>query len=317
MTLLNDIANVVTSIADGDLLYIAEDLTGSYQDGQATALVFKNYVLTGPLAVIGSSAAGAQIRLPEDTDNGSNYVALKAPDALAGTITFTLPSADGTDGQAIVTNASGVLSFATVSAAAPLTLAGGTVTDPSAPLTITQTWNDAADAFVGLDVAITNTASAVATSRVMRATVGANTVFGVKTDGSFGSFSYGMSYDMFGGGAGVGDIKLGNVTIGRYNDGGDTTGHSMVYNWGVALSSTGSTNSNYSDVKLHASAVGILNLRADSKTVGAALNLLEQTAPSAPSTNQVVIYAEDNGSGKTRLMARFATGAAQQLAIEP
>jgi hypothetical protein len=41
------------------------------------------------------------------------------------------------------------------------------------------------------------------------------------------------------------------------------------------------------------------------------------TAPTAPATNSVRIYAEDNGAGKTRLMARFATGAAQQIAIEP
>ena len=43
----------------------------------------------------------------------------------------------------------------------------------------------------------------------------------------------------------------------------------------------------------------------------------EMTAPAAPATNRVRIYAEDNGSGKTRLMALFATGAAQQIAIEP
>lgn len=43
----------------------------------------------------------------------------------------------------------------------------------------------------------------------------------------------------------------------------------------------------------------------------------EMTAPAAPAANKVRIYAEDNGSGKTRLMARFNTGAAQQIAIEP
>ena len=41
------------------------------------------------------------------------------------------------------------------------------------------------------------------------------------------------------------------------------------------------------------------------------------TAPSAPATNSVRIYAEDNGAGKTRLMALFATGSAVQIAIEP
>lgn len=43
----------------------------------------------------------------------------------------------------------------------------------------------------------------------------------------------------------------------------------------------------------------------------------EMTAPASPSANKVRIYAEDNGAGKTRLMALFATGAAQQIAIEP
>jgi len=45
--------------------------------------------------------------------------------------------------------------------------------------------------------------------------------------------------------------------------------------------------------------------------------MTEMTAPAAPAANSVRIYAEDNGSGKTRLMALFATGAAQQIAIEP
>ncbi len=50
---------------------------------------------------------------------------------------------------------------------------------------------------------------------------------------------------------------------------------------------------------------------------GAAMELIEMTAPSAPSANRVRLFAEDDGAGKTRLMARFNTGAAQQVAIEP
>lgn len=45
--------------------------------------------------------------------------------------------------------------------------------------------------------------------------------------------------------------------------------------------------------------------------------MTEMTAPSAPAANSVRIYAEDNGAGKTRLMALFASGVAQQIAIEP
>jgi hypothetical protein len=52
-------------------------------------------------------------------------------------------------------------------------------------------------------------------------------------------------------------------------------------------------------------------------TGGGSVELIEQTAPAAPAANGVRIYAVDNGSGKTQLMALFATGAAQQIAIEP
>ena len=43
----------------------------------------------------------------------------------------------------------------------------------------------------------------------------------------------------------------------------------------------------------------------------------EMTAPAAPAADGVRIYAVDNGSGKTQLMALFGSGVAQQIAIEP
>ena len=66
----------------------------------------------GSLEVQATSTAASDVRLYEDTDNGTNYVRLKAADTLASNVTFTLPSADGSNGQAIVTNGSGTLSFA-------------------------------------------------------------------------------------------------------------------------------------------------------------------------------------------------------------
>jgi hypothetical protein len=54
-----------------------------------------------------------EIRFRETTANGTNYVALKAPASLSADLTFTLPTADGTNGQVLSTNGSGVLSFAT------------------------------------------------------------------------------------------------------------------------------------------------------------------------------------------------------------
>lgn len=84
--------------------------------------------------------------------------------------------------------------------------------------------------------------------------------------------------------------------------------------WASSTDATGGTI----DLRISKTAATILRLggNADS-TAGGAMEFLEMTAPAAPAANQVRIYAQDNGSGKTRLMALFATGAAQQLAIEP
>ena len=59
-----------------------------------------------------------QINLPNQNElrfedaTGGQYVALKAGTTIATDLTFTLPTADGSNGQALVTNGSGVLSFA-------------------------------------------------------------------------------------------------------------------------------------------------------------------------------------------------------------
>lgn len=50
--------------------------------------------------------------------------------------------------------------------------------------------------------------------------------------------------------------------------------------------------------------------------VGTYLELPEITSPGLAPSNSGRAYFEDNGSGKTRLMVQFPTGAAQQLAIE-
>ena len=52
--------------------------------------------LATPLTVVGNATAGSEIRLPEDTDNGSNYVAIKAPDNIASNATLTAPAVTDT-----------------------------------------------------------------------------------------------------------------------------------------------------------------------------------------------------------------------------
>ena len=70
----------------------------------------------GIVTAEGTSTTQGRLRLGEDTDNGSNYVELQAPASVASNLTFTLPSADGTNGQVLQTNGSGTLSFAAAGA---------------------------------------------------------------------------------------------------------------------------------------------------------------------------------------------------------
>lgn len=98
---------------------------------------------------VGNGAtAGASLQLLEDSDNGSNYVALKAPDSIGTSLTFTLPSADGTSGQFLSTDASGNLSFAS----AISTLAGATDSDISAPSSGQVLIYDGTDSFDNVSI---------------------------------------------------------------------------------------------------------------------------------------------------------------------
>jgi hypothetical protein len=71
-----------------------------------------NFTWDGTNVQIGATGA---LRLA-DTDS-SNYVAFKSPGTVASNVTWTLPSADGTNGQALTTNGSGTLAFSSVTTA--------------------------------------------------------------------------------------------------------------------------------------------------------------------------------------------------------
>ena len=84
-------------------------------------------VFTGALDVLGNSTAGSNIKLYEDTDNGTNYVSFKAPDTIAANVTWTLPAADGTSAQVLSTNGSGTLSWATAGGSSQWTTTGSDI----------------------------------------------------------------------------------------------------------------------------------------------------------------------------------------------
>lgn len=62
-----------------------------------------------------SFSGGADIRFIE-TGGGTDFIAFQGPASIATSVTFTLPSADGTSGQVLTTNGSGTLSWAGASA---------------------------------------------------------------------------------------------------------------------------------------------------------------------------------------------------------
>ena len=65
--------------------------------------------------IIGNATGtGGTLKLNEGTSNGSNFIALKAPNSVTSTTTFTLPDGDGATGQFLKTDGSGNLDFATV-----------------------------------------------------------------------------------------------------------------------------------------------------------------------------------------------------------
>src|SRR5210317_1333841 len=96
-----------------------------------------------------STSTGGTIKFNEGTDNGSNFVALKAPNNQASDVTFTL-SGSFTNGQFLTVDGSGVMSFAAVPSGS-FTIAGDSGTDT---FTTGETLTFAGD--TGITTAITN-----------------------------------------------------------------------------------------------------------------------------------------------------------------
>ena len=88
------------------------DMNGSDIVTTSNANIDLNPNGSGVVNLVGNSTRAATLRFNEDTDDGSNYVELKAG-TIGSNLSFTLPTADGSSGQALVTDGSGALSFST------------------------------------------------------------------------------------------------------------------------------------------------------------------------------------------------------------
>ena len=172
----------------------------------------------------------------------------------------------------------------------------------STPSIIEQIWNGGAGVdYVGLQFNITDSSSA-ATSRVISVLVDAVEVFLLDKDGT---------------------LKLGNGSgLGLWVDAAETYG--VIFNGGMYFGEdagivfmSGVPASGTLDITINRAASGVIGMTAANGTTGAVIEMGERTAPSAPGANKGRLYLQDNGAGKTQLMVLFASGAAQQIAIEP
>jgi len=156
-------APAVSDLAEGELAYVQD----RSNDGASAKLYIESVDSGGSAAiheiggkyytdivdgaaptpanfVVGNgSSAGASLQLREDSDNGSNFVALKSPDSVASNLTFTLPGSDGSANQVLGTDGSGTLSFLSTTS----TLAGATDSDISSPTSGQILVHDGSDSF--------------------------------------------------------------------------------------------------------------------------------------------------------------------------
>lgn len=87
------------------------DFTGAFLEEHADD---GSHSFSGVVPVAGTASTSAEIRLAEDTDNGTNYIGLKAPLSVGTSKTFVLPDADGSANQVLKTDGSATLKWGSV-----------------------------------------------------------------------------------------------------------------------------------------------------------------------------------------------------------
>ena len=114
----NDVT--IKNDADADVIEIPTGTTtvnfAGAVTGASTITATSTIVGNAGLHVKNGATGAGFVQFFEDSDNGTNTVTLAGPASTAD-ITLTLPSSTGNNGEALVTNGSGVLSFAAVGGA--------------------------------------------------------------------------------------------------------------------------------------------------------------------------------------------------------
>src|SRR5210317_801763 len=124
---------------------------------------------------IGNNAStGGTLKLNEGTNNGTNFIGLKAPNSVTTSTTFTLPDGDGSNGQFLKTDGSGNLSFSTISST--ITLAADSGADDTYTTGNTLTFTGG----TGIDTTVSDDTITIAVDATI-ATASSSTTFTNKT----------------------------------------------------------------------------------------------------------------------------------------
>jgi len=158
-------------------------ITGLSTSATGTVLTLSDSATTSTVNLIIDN--DKEIRFREATANGTNYVSLSAPTTLSADLALTLPSADGTSGQFLSTNGSGILSFASGGVTGVSTSATGTVLTLSDSNILFGKGGYFAEATLTDGATVTWNAS---TQQVCKLTLGGNRTLSAPTNGATGQF---------------------------------------------------------------------------------------------------------------------------------
>ncbi|MCM2351211.1 MAG: tail fiber domain-containing protein [Bacteriovoracaceae bacterium] len=121
------------------------------------------------LEVVGNIALSGKVRLK---DSGSNYVELKSPTTIGSTVTLTLPGTYGGNGQVLITDSSGNLSWST-----PSTNSAGIVDGSIVDADIATGANIAQSKIAGLDTSLISIQNSITNLNTGAVAEGSNLYF--------------------------------------------------------------------------------------------------------------------------------------------
>jgi hypothetical protein len=143
----------------GKILYVGD--TGGTGTGTGSSIASSDsYSSVLEMLFRASSADSGSIRLYEDTDNGTNYVAIAASAAIGSNFTLRLPDNAGSDGQVLKTDGSGNLSWIAQTSG----FSGFTISDGSNTSSITDTNTITFTSGEGIDAVVTQDGDALTIS---------------------------------------------------------------------------------------------------------------------------------------------------------